>query len=139
MINLDNFNKRYPYEASCIAKLKAYREKHGVVCPKCRCSEHYWKRDKFCYECKQCSYRQSLKANTLLQGTQLPFRYWFITIYLLMLRKERFTVRQLQRLLGHRTYGPIVVLLCKICIAMNRYNTKNQLLEMVNDAALMEN
>lgn len=60
-MNLLNFTSEFPNEESCKAKFKEYREMQGVVCPKCGCREHYWKRDKECYECKNCGYRQGLK------------------------------------------------------------------------------
>jgi hypothetical protein len=59
-MNLLNFVSSYPDEASCRKKFKEIREKEGVVCPKCGSKEHYWKKDKECYECKQCHTRQSL-------------------------------------------------------------------------------
>jgi DNA-directed RNA polymerase subunit RPC12/RpoP len=70
-MNLLNFTMSFPDEASCKAKWKEYRDKQGVVCPHCGSTEHYWKKDKENYECKQCGYRQSLKANTVMHGSQL--------------------------------------------------------------------
>ncbi|MDR3272537.1 MAG: transposase, partial [Flavobacteriaceae bacterium] len=61
-MNLIDFIKEFPDEASCKAKFKEYREHVGVVCPKCGGTAHYWKRDKESYECKQCGHRQSLRA-----------------------------------------------------------------------------
>ncbi|MDR2979961.1 MAG: IS1595 family transposase, partial [Bacteroidales bacterium] len=34
-MNLIDFIKEYPDEASCKAKFKSYREQTGVVCAKC--------------------------------------------------------------------------------------------------------
>lgn len=53
-MRLIDFMNAFPDEASCKSKLKEYREKQGVVCPHCGCTQHYWKRDKECYECKHC-------------------------------------------------------------------------------------
>ena len=44
-MNLLEFEKQYPNEASCRLKWKELREKEGVVCPKCGSKEHYWKKD----------------------------------------------------------------------------------------------
>ena len=72
-----DFIKEFPDEESCKSKFKfkAYREHVGVVCPKCGCRDHYWKRDKESYECKGCSYRQSLRSNTVMYKSKLPYRY----------------------------------------------------------------
>jgi hypothetical protein len=41
-MNLFDFNKRFPDEASCAAYLKEKREEEGIVCLKCGGTKHYW-------------------------------------------------------------------------------------------------
>lgn len=113
-MNLLNFVDQFPDEASCKLKWKEFRDRQGVVCPKCGSKEHYWKSDKESYECKTCNYRQSLKSNTVMHGSQLPFRYWFIAIHLLTATKKSFSASELQRQLGHATYNPIWAMLHKL-------------------------
>jgi predicted RNA-binding Zn-ribbon protein involved in translation (DUF1610 family) len=117
----------YPDEASCKARWKEYRDKQGVICPKCGGRDHYWKKDKENYECKCCGYRQSLRANTVMHGSQLPFRYWFATIYLLTSTKESFSAKELQRQLGHSTYNPVWAMLHKLRQAMGNRDFRYQL------------
>jgi translation initiation factor 2 beta subunit (eIF-2beta)/eIF-5 len=81
-MNLIDFIQEYPDEEIYKAKFKQYREDVGVVCLKCGSMEHYRKKDKENYECKQCGKRQSLRTNTVMHGSQLPFRYRFIAIHL---------------------------------------------------------
>lgn len=119
-MNLLNFVSQYPDEASCRAKFKEYRDKQGVVCSNCCSTDHYWKRDKECYECKKCGKRQSLRANTVMHGSQLPFRYWFIAIHLLTSTKKSFSASELQRQLGHKRYEPIWGMLHKLRSAMGK-------------------
>jgi DNA-directed RNA polymerase subunit RPC12/RpoP len=119
-MNLLNFIEQYPDEASCKAKWKSIREKEGIVCPRCGGKEHYWKKDKENYECKACGYRQSLKANTVMHGSNLPFRYWFIAIHLLTSTKKSFSAAELQRQLCHKRYEPIWYLLHKLRAAMGK-------------------
>jgi predicted RNA-binding Zn-ribbon protein involved in translation (DUF1610 family) len=114
------FIKEYPDEASCKAKFKQYREQVGVVCPKCGGTEHYWKNDKESYECKSCGYRQSLKANTVMHKSKLPYRYWFIAMHLLTCTKKSFSAKELQRQLGHKRYHPIWHMLHKLRDAMGK-------------------
>lgn len=45
-MNLLEFTRESPDEASCRKKFKEYRENMGVVCPKCGSKDHYWKSDK---------------------------------------------------------------------------------------------
>ena len=110
-LNLLNFCTTFPDEESCKIKWKEYRDNQGVVCPHCGSKDHYWKSDKEVYECK---YRQSLKSNTVMHGSQLPFRYWFTAIHLLTSTKKSFSASELQRQLGHSTYNPIWAMLHKL-------------------------
>jgi hypothetical protein len=88
-MNLLNFSTTFPDESSCKAQWKAMRDKQGV-CPHCGSREHYWKSDKACYECKQCKYFQGLRANTIMHGPRLPFRYRFVAFHLLTSTKKVF-------------------------------------------------
>jgi len=130
-MNLLNFVAQFPDEASCKAKWKEYRDKQGIVCPKCGHEEHYWKSDKECYECKQCKYRQSLRSNTVMHGSQLPFRYWFVAIHLLTSTKKTFSASELQRQLGHSNYNPIWAMLHKLRQAMGRRDSEYPLKEVI--------
>ena len=93
-MTLLNFVSQYPGESSCRAKDKEYRDKQGVVCPHCGSKEHYWKKDRDNYECKQCVKRQSLRAKTVMHGSKLPFRYWFIAIHLLTSSKKSYSAAE---------------------------------------------
>jgi Zn ribbon nucleic-acid-binding protein len=126
-MNLLNFSTLFPDEASCKAKWKEYRDTQGVICPRCQCQSHYWKKDKENYECKACGYRQSLRANTVMHGSQLPFRYWFVAIHLLTSTKKSFSASELQRQLGHSTYNPIWAMLHKLRGAMGVRDARYQL------------
>ena len=114
------FIKEYPDEASCKAKFKQYREHIGVVCPKCGGEAHYWKKDKENYECKCCGYRQSLRANTVMHKSKLPYRYWFIAMHLLTSTKKSFSAKEIQRQLGHNRYHPIWHMMHKLRETMGK-------------------
>jgi|GEM_PF-4213300 hypothetical protein len=77
-MNLLNFVSQYPDESSCRAKLKAYRDSHGVICPDCVCGGD-------CsfigsaIECRVCGHPQSLRVNTVMRGSKLlVYRYPFV-------------------------------------------------------------
>ncbi len=126
-MNLLNFVEEYPDESSCRAKWKSIRDKQGVVCPKCKSTEHYWKKDKESYECKKCGCRQSLRSNTVMHGSNLSFRYWFIAIHLLTSTKKSFSASELQRQLGHKRYEPIWLLLHKLRSVMGKRDGQYEL------------
>lgn len=120
-MKLIEFINEFPDEQSCRDKFKIYRDKLGVVCPKCGCMHHYW-----CggtlqkYKCKMCGYRQSLKANTVMHHSKLSFRIWFICMHLLTSTKSSFSASEIQRQLGQKYYRPIWEMCCKIRECMSR-------------------
>ena len=119
-MTLIDFIQEYPDEESCKAKFKQYRDHVGVVCPKCSSAEHYWKRDKECYECKHCRHRQGLRANTVMHKSKLPYRYWFIAMHLFTSTKKSFSSKELQRQLGHNRYHPVWHMAHKLRDAMGK-------------------
>jgi DNA-directed RNA polymerase subunit RPC12/RpoP len=118
------FEKYFPSEESCKTKFKEIREKEGIVCPRCGHTKHYWKADKEMFQCKKCTYRQSLKANTVMHSSKLPFKYWFIAMHLLTATKHSFSAAELQRQLGHCGYQPIWELLHKLRSVMGKKEDK---------------
>ena len=106
-MSLISFISEFPDEQSCKNKFKEYRDQAGVVCAKCNGTQHYWKSDKEQYECKKCKTRTTLKSGTVLHKSKLPYRYWFITMYLLTSTKKSFSAKEIQRQLGHKRYAPI--------------------------------
>ena len=126
-MNLLNFSETYPDENSCKQKFKEFRDSQGVVCAKCGGTTHYWKKDKWQYECKQCKTRTTLKSGTILHGSKLPFRYWFTAIHLLTSTKKSFSAAEMQRQLDHKRYQPIWEMMHKLRNAMGMQDDKYQL------------
>ncbi|MBA3901860.1 MAG: IS1595 family transposase [Bacteroidetes bacterium] len=130
-MNLLNFIVQFPDEESCKYKYKEVRDKVGVICSECGCKEHYWKRDKWQYECKSCGKRTTLRSGTVMHGSQMPFRYWFIAIHLLTSTKKSFSALELQRQLGHRFYEPIWEMLHKLRQVMGKRDGEYELSEVI--------
>lgn len=121
------FISQFPDEESCKLKFKEIRDKQGVICRKCGGKAHYWKRDKWQYECKNCKTRTTLRSGTIMHGSQLPFRYWFVAIHLLTSTKKSFSAKELQRQLGHKYYEPIWTMLHKLRAVMGKRDDKYKL------------
>lgn len=126
-MNLLNFIKEFPDEESCKLKFKEIRDSQGIVCTNCGGKEHYWKSDKWQYECKACSFRTTLRSGTVMHGSKLPFRYWFVAMHLLTSTKKSFSAQEVQRQLGHKRYQPIWAMLHKIRQAMGNRDDLYQL------------
>jgi transposase-like protein len=126
-MNILDFYKEYPDELSCKLKFKAIRDKEGVICKKCNSKDHYWKNDKWSYECKQCKYRTSLRSGTVMQSSKLPYQYWFIAMHLLTATKKSFSAKEIQRQLKHKRYEPIWLMMHKIRSVMGLRDDEYQL------------
>jgi len=110
----------YPDEESCRKKFKELRDQMGVTCRHCNCKEHYWLKNKQAYECKRCHARQTLRSGTVMQHSNLPYRYWFVAMHLLTATKGSFSTAELQRQLGHKRYQPIWEMVNKLRDVMGK-------------------
>ena len=119
-MTLIEFLNHFPTEDACKDHIKTLRERQGIICPKCGGTHHYWKGYRKGWECSHCGHRTSLKAGTVMHGSKLPLRYWFITIHLLTSTKKTFSACELQRQLGHKRYQPIWEMLHKLRNAMGK-------------------
>ncbi len=130
-MNLLEFDKVFPDEATCKSYFKSVREQEGVVCSRCGGTIHYWKKDKEQFECKKCKHRTTLKSGTVMHKSKLPFRHWFIAMHLLSSTKKTFSGKEVQRQIGHKRYQPIWELLHKIRNIMgqrdNEYDLSGEL------------
>jgi len=126
-MNLLNFADSFPDEDSCKAAFKKHRELQGVICPKCGSKEHYWLKGKEAYQCKYCKTRQSLRSHTLMHGSHLPFRYWFISMHLLTATKKSFSALELQRQLKHKRYEPVWLMMHKLRDVMGQRDDRYEL------------
>ena len=93
-MNLLNFVYSYPDEQSCRESFKAYRNKQGLYVLNVDVGTIIGSGTRS-NECKKCHTRQSLHSHTVMHGSQLPFRYWFIAMYLLTFTKKSFSALEL--------------------------------------------
>lgn len=118
------FTTLYNDEKQCKLFLKSYREKSGLSCRKCSCTDHYWKSDKEVWECRNCDYRMSLKAGTAMHGSKLPLKTWFTAYYFVLQTKKNFSSCEMQRLLGIRRYETVWYLIQRIRQQMSKHNSE---------------
>ncbi len=109
-----DFYKDFPDELVCALIIKDIKKQEGVICKNCNNLEHYWKKDKKSFECKNCNFRTSLKSGTIMEHSNLPFRYWLSSITFFRIMQERMSALALQKEFGHKRYEPIWSMLKKI-------------------------
>lgn len=123
------FFKRFPDEESCKQEFIKFRLDQGVKCKRCKSSNHYWKKKREQWECKNCGFRTTIKSGTVMENSKLTFQYWFIAMHLLSCTKKSFSAKEIQRELGHNRYQPIWEMAHKIRSVMglrdDRYTLGN--------------
>lgn len=128
-LSIFKFMETYKDEVRCRLKFKEIRDAAGVVCKKCQNTEHYWLKGKQMYQCKHCRFRTSLRSGTIMESSKLPFRYWFVAMYLVGCNKKSCSAYHVQRHLGHKRYEPIWAMLHKIRAAMGKRDNRYLLTE----------
>lgn len=113
-MNILNFNEKFPDETSCKLYFKDRREEEGLVCKKCGCTDHYWLKNKWQWQCKSCDFRTTLRSGTIMESSNLPFIMWFKCIALMTMSKKGISAKEMQRQLGHRRYDTVWLLMHKV-------------------------
>lgn len=62
-----------------------------------------------------------------MENSNLPFQYWMLCIELMTLSKKRFSALEMQRMIGHKRYEPIWLMMHKIRRVMSKRDEKYQL------------
>lgn len=127
IMNIIEFTRLYPDEDSCIKHFRELKEKRGLVCPFCGSNEFYWSQKYKSHDCKNCSYRITLRSGTIMESSHLPFKYWFFAMYLMILQKKSISALEVQRQLEHKYYHPIWAMMHKIRIAMGNRDEEYEL------------
>lgn len=117
-MNLFTFTAHFGDEETCRNHIKEQRDGQGVVCKKCSHTEHYWKKDKWSYECKSCRFRTSLRSGTIMQNSNLSFLVWYRAMFLMGTTKKGFSAKEMQRQLGLKRYEPVWAMVHKLRKAM---------------------
>ena len=126
-MKLYDFISRFPNEEACKQHFIEQRKKQGVRCPKCGCIHCTYLPSRTKFECKECGCRFSLRSGTVLHGSKLPFRYWFIAMHLLTATKHTFSSSEIQRQLGHKRYQPIWEMVHKLRDVMGKRDAEYNL------------
>lgn len=130
-MNIFTFSAHFSSEQACREHFKQERDKQGVACKKCGHTDHYWKRDKECYECKSCKFRTSLRSGTIMQSSKLPFLVWYRAMFLMSTTKKGFSAKEIQRQLGLKRYEPVWAMVHKLRKAMGKRDARYTLEGMI--------
>lgn len=126
-MNILRFIEEFPDAQSCKSDFKENREKEGVFCKKCGCSDHYWLQNKWQWQCRRCKFRTTLRSGTLMESSKLPFRKCYLAMAFMSFSKKGISAKELQRQLGHSRYESIWSMMHKIRSSMGKWDALYQL------------
>lgn len=117
-MTIAEFFTRYSSEESCQAFFKHRKEQEGIECGDCGSLVHYWIEKERRWKCQGCRKSMSLKTGTVMEHSNLGYKVWLWGLYLMSLTKKGFSALEIQRLVGHKRYEPIWLMMQKIRISM---------------------
>lgn len=97
---LMEFMEMYQTEADCRQALFEHRWPEGFRCPRCNHHRAYPIKSRQLFECAACGHQASLTAGTILEGTRVDLKKWFLAIYFLAATKKPPSAAELSRQLG---------------------------------------
>ena len=117
--SLPELEARFPDEAACARWLLAKRWPDGFRCPACGHDEG-WElgRERLTLQCAACERQVSVTAGTVLHGSHLGLRTWFLAAWLMATHKNGISARQLWLQLGLGSYKSAWLLARKLRRAM---------------------
>lgn len=117
--SLIEFQDRFSTEQECAAYLYSLRWPQGFVCPECG-KDRAWslKHKVATYECTDRHRQTSVTAGTIMHGTKLPLRTWFLAAFLMATHTNGISALQLQSMLGLGSYRTAWMLAGKLRRAM---------------------
>jgi transposase-like protein len=130
-MNMSSFFQIYSDELKCKLFFKQKREIQGLSCSICGSLNHYWIEKETRWRCKGCGKGISLRTGTVMENSNLGYKTWLWTLFLMSLTKKGFSALEMQRLLGHSRYQSIWLMMQKIRISMGHRDDKYQLDEFI--------
>lgn len=130
--SLEKFTSDFADDYACAEYLAKKRWRSGFKCPKCG-GNRAWRLEArpWVWECQGvredakgqrtrtgCRHQTSLIAGTVMHGTHLPLRKWFLAAYLMATHSNGMSALQLQAKLGIVSYKAAWLLLHKLRRAM---------------------
>ena len=126
--SLEEFTSDFADDYACADYLARKRWRNGFRCPKCG-GNRAWRLEArpWVWECQGvqvdedgrrsrtgCRHQTSLIAGTIMHGTHLPLRKWFLAAYLVATHSNGMSALQLQAKLGIASYKSAWLLLHKL-------------------------
>lgn len=123
-MNILEFQKMFPNEASCLKYLERARWPNGFACSKCSIVGEPFRISKRLrvLVCKSCRYETSVTAGTVMHRSKTDILVWFWAAHLVSTQTPGVSALELQKKLGIDRYETAFQMLHKLRSAMVRPN-----------------
>lgn len=98
---IQDFQKRFPDDDSCLEELMQLRYGEVSACLEChRETKFHRVRGRRCYECQWCGFQVYPTQGTPFEKTTTPLSSWFYVIYLMTATRSGVAAKEIERQLG---------------------------------------
>jgi transposase len=99
---LEDMQRKYPDDKTCLEWLFAQQYPDGITCPKCGVvnAKYHYIASRKTLSCQWCGNHVSPTARTIFDHSPTPLTKWFYAIYLMAQTRTGISAKQLERELG---------------------------------------
>lgn len=98
---IDDFNRMFPDDDTCLEWLKNYLYPDGIFCETCgRVTKHHRVAARQSYSCDSCGHHVHPMKGTIYEKSVTPLRLWFYATFLMSSSRVGVSAKQLQREVG---------------------------------------
>lgn len=115
--NLQEFDRLFPDDTSCLRFLEQVRWGKSFACQKCSHDE-FWQNSTGLRQCRACEFKNSVKTKSIFEKSKLGLKLWFYAIWWIASQKNGVSALSLHRFLGIGSYESSWLLLHKVRSAM---------------------
>lgn len=123
--------QKYSKETDCLEYFRTIREKLGMSCNHCGCTDFKWFIGKSHFECKNCGNSKYIYEGTILENSELPIKYWFIAIHLLTSANGRIDPLIIQKQFGKDNEKAVINMFNKLYKAMKKTGCQYEFEELL--------
>jgi len=99
--NIQEFNKRFPDDATCLNHLMRVRYGDRLTCMGCQKEATYYRAKKRrSFACEHCGFQVYPTAGTPFESTRTPLRDWFYVMFLFCASRNGVAAKEVERQLG---------------------------------------
>ncbi|HJQ49325.1 MAG TPA: IS1595 family transposase [Gaiellaceae bacterium] len=130
-MNLPDLIEKFGTDEKCRDYLEDLRWPDGPECPRCESKKASRIKARNQWDCGKCRYQYSVTSGTLFHDSHLPLWKWFLAIYLVTESKKGISAKQMQRILGTKSYKTAWYLCHRIRAAMETDDKQELLVGIV--------